>query len=93
MPPNDWDNLAGSKMQTGHEADIYQLEDYSTLEEEYEKFLEPLLAITDKPQEVVKPESEQIRQLQSIISSQQQTIAFLTEQLKQFSSAQPFSPP
>jgi hypothetical protein len=47
MPVNDWDFLMGDKLEVGHGASAYTLEDWSELIEEYGRYLAPYLSITD----------------------------------------------
>ena len=47
MPVNDWDFLMGDKLEVGHGASAYTLEDWSELIEEYTRYLAPYLSLTD----------------------------------------------
>jgi len=47
MPINDWDFLMGDKLEVGHGASAYTLEDWSELIEEYGRYLAPYLSLTD----------------------------------------------
>jgi hypothetical protein len=47
MPVNDWDFLMGDKLEVGHGASAYTLEDWSELIEEYGRYLAPYLSLTD----------------------------------------------
>jgi len=82
MSPNDWDYLMGSKMRTGHDADTYQLEDNTRLIQDYAQLLEPALAI-NATKVTNYSDKDEIKRLNQIIESQQQTIQFLTRQLEQ----------
>jgi hypothetical protein len=68
MPVNDWDFLAGHKQTLGSHAEAYQLEDYSTLTEEYTTYLLLYLSIAEpkdplEAKQLVKasPKLEQLR--------------------------------
>jgi hypothetical protein len=47
MPVNDWDFLMGDKLEVGHGANAYTLEDWSELIEEYGRYLAPYLSLSD----------------------------------------------
>lgn len=47
MPVNDWDFLMGDKLEVGHGASAYTLEDWSEMVQEYERYLAPYLSLTD----------------------------------------------
>jgi hypothetical protein len=47
MPVNDWDFLMGDKLEVGHGASAYTLEDRSELIEEYGRYLAPYLSLSD----------------------------------------------
>jgi integrase len=56
MPINSWDYLMGDKQTAGHNANTYTLEDFTSLVNEYDRYLRPYLSITqpkepDEPQE------------------------------------------
>ena len=84
MPADDWDFIMGSKMQVGHNADIYQLEDLTTLESKYGKFLEPLFGF-DNTQPTDEPLTE-VQRLQQLLQQKDQTIAVLTTENERLQS-------
>lgn len=47
MPVNDWDFLMGDKLEVGHGASAYTLEDWSELVDEYRRCLAPYLSLSD----------------------------------------------
>ena len=84
MPADDWDFIMGSKMQVGHNADIYQLEDLTTLKSKYGKFLEPLFGF-DNTQPTDEPLTE-VQRLQQLLQQKDQTIAVLTSEIERLQS-------
>ncbi len=81
MPVNDWDFLMGDKKSAGHHANTYNLEDWSELVEEYDRFLAPYLS-TLNPRDPLDA-------LETIESAKQdntvllQTIATLNETIEE----------
>lgn len=51
MPVNDWDYLMGDKMEIGHAASTYTLEDFSELVCEYDTYLVSPLGLTKETEE------------------------------------------
>ena len=85
MPVNSWDYLMGDKPSLGHHAEVYSLEDYSSLVEEYDRYLAPCLPIKNHkepydPLGLVK-QTPDINSLLKTIDTLQETIKTLTLQL------------
>jgi hypothetical protein len=85
MPVNDWDFLAGHKQTLGNHAEAYQLEDYSTLIQEYTTYLLPYLSITEprdpfEAKQLLKP-SIGLEQLQKENQELREQILKLTKLL------------
>ncbi len=73
MPINDWDFLMGDKMEAGHHANTYTLEDWSDLITEYDRFLAPYLSIAypKDPQDAIEP-SNATNQLGQVLEENRQ---------------------
>ena len=85
MPVNSWDYLMGDKPSLGHHAEAYSLEDYSSLVEEYDRYLAPLLPIEnhrepDEPVNLLRQVPETTALLKTV-EALQEIIKTLTRQL------------
>jgi integrase len=85
MPVNSWDYLMGDKPSLGHHAEAYSLEDYSSLVEEYDRYLAPCLPIKnhkepDEPISLVR-QTPEANTLLRTIETLQETVRALTLQL------------
>ena len=83
MPVNSWDYLMGDKPSLGHHAEAYALEDYSGLVEEYDRYLEPYLSISEirEPDASKEPVTQGTNVLLETIKTLQETIRLLNTQL------------
>jgi hypothetical protein len=85
MPVNSWDYLMGDKPSLGHHAEAYSLEDYSSLVEEYDRYLAPCLPIKNhkEPEEPINliRQTPEANTLLRTIETLQETVKALTLQL------------
>ncbi|MGD0319540.1 MAG: hypothetical protein ABSB56_07585 [Nitrososphaerales archaeon] len=84
MPVNDWDFLMGDKKSAGHHANTYNLEDWSELVEEYDRFLAPYLSTSDPrdPLDTTEP-TESSKQEVAVLLETVATLNKTIEELRQ----------